>query len=266
MLKPKIFLSLFVFIVTTFSATIHINAEVNGDFNGNGVLGLEDAIFILQVISGNDDNQSYIGSWGAGHDPYGNPNVEWASFTFYPDRYYIYWESRNGGEVEYGTYSYNSVSKNMTFNPIHDDNVNEGPNGANGNEIKIKINEDAMTLGEGMEAFSIKRVESSDTGFVGSWGSGYAPFGNPKVEWASFTFYPNKYYIYWESRNGGEVEYGSCSYDSVLKMMTFNPIRDDNPNEGPNGTNGNSIKIVVNQDTMTLGDGVEAFSLVRVKP
>ena len=160
MAKSNSLILIGVFIITFSLSPICANAEIKGDANGNGILGLEDAIFILQVLSGIRDNKSYIGSWGSGYDPYGDPNVEWASFTFYPNGYYIYWESRNGSEVEYGTYSYNPVTENMTFNPTHDDNVNEGPNGTHGNVDKIVVNGDTMTVGEGGEAFSLERVKA----------------------------------------------------------------------------------------------------------
>ena len=111
-------------------------------------------------LTGVRDSKSYIGSWGSGYDPFGDPSVQWASFTLYPDNYYIYWESRNGSEVEYGTYSYDPVSQYMTFNPTYDENVNEGPNGTDGNVIKIVVSEDIMTIGEGGEAFSLKRVKA----------------------------------------------------------------------------------------------------------
>jgi len=101
--------------------------------------------------------------------------------------------------------------------------------------------------------------------FVGSWGSGYDTWGDPQVQWTSFTLYPGGYYIYWESRNGGEVEYGSYVYDAATNYMTFYPEYDDNESDGPNGYSGNREKITVDGDVMTLGDaGEEYYTLARV--
>ena len=63
------------------------------------------------VLKKNTSNQ--IESWGLGYKPWEGAKVQWASFTLYSDNYYIYWESRNNGEVEYGTYEYDKKTKYM---------------------------------------------------------------------------------------------------------------------------------------------------------
>ncbi len=92
------------------------------DPNGDGKVGLEEALNALQVVAGvrpeiTHLNNSIVGSWGSGY-----MDGQYLSLTFYPNGYYIVYH--NG--VEYGTYTHDNSSGEITVNVLQDDNGQYG--------------------------------------------------------------------------------------------------------------------------------------------
>ena len=197
---------------------------------------------------------SIVGSWGKGHYTDSN-GAEYLSLTFYPNGYYIHYESDdpfseddNGGGVEYGKYDYNSqTGKLVVTSLIVNENGDHGlsdfvPGGdceatvtINGNTITfLETCEDGWT-----ETDTFERVKSDSSPIVGSWGKGHYTDSNG-AEYLSLTFYPNGYYIHYESDdpfseddNGGGVEYGKYDYNSQTgKLVVTSLIVNENGDHG----------------------------------
>lgn len=178
-------------------------------------------------------NDHIIGSWGSGHfDDMDMINAEYASITFYPNNFYILWESDCGG-VEYGTYSYDPDSKKLSVSAIVDENDVCGfaDNGTDRN-WRIRFSKDWQSANFHLESentsVKLKRVQDDGSKLVGSWGPGH--FNDLRIinaEFASITFYPNNYYILWESGCNG-VEYGKYSYSQNSKKLRVHNLNDEN--------------------------------------
>jgi len=86
----------------------------------------------LSGTSASQSTKTIVGSWGKGIYPSGlesNTEPEYIHLTFYPNGYYIHYETGqasercdNGGGVEYGTYTFNVSTQQITSTPIVDNN------------------------------------------------------------------------------------------------------------------------------------------------
>ena len=263
----------------TLQGYLQLNADINDDpwwslYTGIAVgvgvevevigheivdFGIPDIIDYQRLLSEaespfNTPPTAIVGSWGSGH--YTDPNdSEYMSLTFYPNGYYIHYESDdpsseddNGGGVEYGKYDYNSqTGKLVVTSLIVNENGDHGlsdfvPGGDC--EATVTIDGDTMTYLETCEdgwteTYSYERVKDDSSLIVGSWGPGHND--DPSIsDYMSLTFYSNGYYIHWESDKpnepcdyGGGVEYGTYTYDPITEQLTVNPILDENGCIGP---------------------------------
>jgi len=283
-------ISLFIFFCTLFLFANSGNAFTNiGDINGNETVGIEEAVYALQVAAGQEDQYaSLTGSWGKGYYPRGienNGKEDYLSLTFYPSGYYIHYEDANegstcddGGGVEIGTFIYTPTAQLLTIFPVFDQNGCSGlAEYGKGGKIKIKVIDDTLIFYDGdAEEISFERVKDDNNFLVGSWGPGYFPkeFEGGEMDFTSLTFYPNGYYIHYETArksepcmDGGGVEYGTYSYSPITQQLTVNPIVDQNGCVGlADDGQGGQIHITVNADKLTSYDnGVEDGSFERVK-
>jgi hypothetical protein len=111
---------------------------------------------------------------------------------------------------------------------------------------------------------------------VGSWGRGYYPNGSQnegEEEYITGTFYPNGYYIHYETGQasepcdfGGGVEYGTYSYDEGTKALTVQPIVDENGCVGlADDYEPGQWRVEVEGDLITLQEeGEPEFTRARV--
>lgn len=117
-------------------------------------------------------------------------------------------------------------------------------------------------------------TSSGSYSIVGSWGTGYWPTGTEnkgESEYVSLTFYPNGYYIHYETGqagepcdNGGGVEYGTYSIDLSTNTLYVTALVDENGCVGLS-ENGNPSTIpltFMGNDQIAFPDGV---SFNRVK-
>jgi hypothetical protein len=219
---------------------------------------------------------SIVGSWGTGHytdlDDVGS---EYMSLTFYPNGYYIHWQSDNphesndnGGGVEYGTYTYDPSSQQLLGTPILDENGSLGMSEDEQPTRRVEIAGDILT------SYHEDRVrDGSSSSIVGSWGTGhYTDHECVESEYMSLTFYPNGYYIHWEpgyqpDDNGGGVEYGTYTYDPGSQQLIATPILDENGCIGLAKDGEQTIsQVEVSGDTLTIDDSdVVECTLERVK-
>ena len=90
----------------------------------------------------------------------------------------------------------------------------------------------------------------------------------------SLTFYPNGYYVHWQSDepsepddNGGGVEYGTYTYDPSSQQLFVSPILDENGCIGLAEDGEQTIwQVEVSEDTLTIDDNdVVECTLKRVK-
>ena len=116
-------------------------------------------------------------------------------------------EDDNGGGVEYGKYDYNSqTGKLVVTSLIVNENGDHGlsdyvPGGDC--EGTVTIDGDILTFSDicedgWTETNTFGRVKSDSSPIVGSWGKGHYTDSNG-AEYLSLTFYPNGYYIHYES-------------------------------------------------------------------
>ena len=211
------------------------------------------------------------------------------SLTFYPNGYYIHYQSDdpsseddNGGGVEYGKYDYNSqTGKLVVTSLIVNENGDHGlsdfvPGGDC--EATVTIDGDTITFLETCEdgwteTNSFERVKDDSSLIVGSWGQGYND--DPSIsDYMSLTFYSNGYYIHWESDKpnepcdyGGGVEYGTYTYDPITEQLTINPIFDENGCIGPSEDGQDTqCQVIVGADILTFYyDGEVDCTLERVE-
>lgn len=227
--------------------------------------------------------KNIVGSWGKGYYPSGiesNTEPEFVSLTLYSNGYYIHYETGqasescdNGGGVEYGTYTYNASTKQLTSIPIADNNgcVGLADNGTGGT-YTVTVNDDLMKFDD--QGIWFERVKDPNIQIVGSWGDGYYADGIDRVSDAEFiklTFYPNGYYIHYETGqtsepcdNGGGVEYGTYVFNAATNQITITPTVDNNGCAGlaDNGVGGTYSFTITNDSLLFTGD---TFWLDRVQ-
>jgi hypothetical protein len=119
--------------------------------------GLNFSVTTVTPTSLSSNNISIVGSWGNGYYAQGTENEgepEYMSLTFYPNGYYIHYESDqqaepddNGGGVEYGTYTYNATTGVLAASSIVDENGGIGltEHGAPASLV-ISITNDQLTV------------------------------------------------------------------------------------------------------------------------
>ena len=211
---------------------------------------------------------SIVGSWGPGYaNGYQSGESDYLSLTIYPNGHYIHWQSDkkdepddNGGGVEYGTYTYDPVTQFGTINPIVDENGCIGPSdyGQPTSGYNTVVIGDTLYIGGN----AFQRVQSSASLLVGGWGPGYMnSYQSGDSDYASLTFYPNGYYIHWQSDKrdeagdmGGGVEYGTYTYTPTTGYATVHPIVDENGSIGLSDYGSESAGyITVDENTLSIG-------------
>lgn len=210
---------------------------------------------------------SIVGSWGQGYgNGYASGGSDFGSLTFYPNGYYIHWQSDKkdepydmGGGVEYGTYTYNADIGYGTFHPIVDENgiIGLSDNGQDGIGYAI-VEDNVLYIG----SYAFEKVESNSSLIVGGWGPGYTNgYQSGGSDFISLTFYSNGYYIHWQSDKkdephdmGGGVEYGTYTYDANTDFIKIYPIADENGSIGLSEDGQNSEGYIdVDENELSIG-------------
>lgn len=118
-------------------------------------------------------------------------------------------------------------------------------------------------------------ASSGSYSVVGSWGQGYWAQGTENTgesEYVSLTFYPNGYYIHYETGqtgepcdNGGGVEYGTYVFDPSTGTLTITALVDENGCVGLS-ENGNPSTLTLtfsNEDQFVISGGATSFDRVQ---
>ncbi len=214
-----------------------------------------------------------VGSWGSGRDGL----KAFSTLTFYPDGHYIHWASgltAAGGKpgIELGTYVYDAVGKVLKVSSLRDDNgewgLTKGPEQAR--EEPAHLLGDILLLeAPGGGWMSLSRVQEPEIPLVGGWGDGR---NRDRSGFMTITFYPNGYYIHWQSPDPGHpdtkegVEYGMYDYDAAGKYLTAVALRDDNGTMGLCGDSDAAIGGGRYGFVLTIeGDVLAEFDAARVR-
>jgi len=217
---------------------------------------------------------SIVGSWGAGHADVGDD--AFTSITFYSNGYYIHIDAGTDAPqtdgAEYGTYSWDSATGQLTLTIIKDENgdhgivdwdqITTGPVVIDASFIVIG-DQLIITPNDGTLVEVYNRVQSSTEAIVGSWGDGYYPNGVESADTAryvSITFYPNGYYVQYEDGNtnqlvsGNGVECGTYSYNQSTGQLTGNILIDENSDHGFSewDINATTLPYDTSEDTLTV--------------
>ena len=143
-----------------------------------------------------------VGAWSSPDFHTGSPTLaEWVSLTFYADGTYIHVESDdpdddcdNGGGTEYGTYSYEAATGQLTVTPDFDENGCLGPAGDS------PVLQYTVTFPDGNlrfpDGFVLNRVVDSQNLIVGGWWMN--ALDNSSL--VSLTMLPDGRYIHWEKQ------------------------------------------------------------------
>jgi len=132
-----------------------------------------------------------------------------------------------------------------------------------GDTYSVTINDNLLKFADSDIWF--ERVKDPNIQIVGSWGSGYYPAGirgDAEQEYISLTFYPNGYYIHYETGqtsepcdNGGGVKYGTYIFNATTQQITITSILDGNGCVGlAEDGFGGTISITINEDVLQFAD------------
>ena len=191
-------------------------------------------------------SSSIVGSWGSGIYPSGlefTGEPELISLTFYPNGTYIHYEGPqasepcdNGGGVEYGTYTFNATTQQISATPIVDNNGCTGlADNGTGGTYPVSIKGDVLQFED--DGFLFQRVEDDNLQLVGSWGDGYYASGiegDVNEQYVSLTFYANGFYIHHENVqtpgecDGGGLEYGTFTFNATTQNIVVTALFDGN--------------------------------------
>lgn len=226
------------------------------------------------------------GSWGAGGNT--TDNLIDLELTFYPNGAYVHYGDNPSEQycidtpglcegLEFGVYTYNSVTEGLTATSAVDANFDHGLTSAAGGTFDsiVDANETWKLVGpdtfeiyvNGVLDNTLQRVVDAANPIVGSW---HIDDPNYNIGTFTLTFYPNGTYFHWQAPdancNGGE-EYGTYTYDSVTEELSITSILDTNEDCGLTEFSvPNVLDVQVNGNSLSITDpaGMDTFTRVEV--
>jgi len=194
-------------------------------------------------------SSSIVGAWDV---PYIDPDMEYGCLVFYENGQYIVYDSDCEG-VEYGTYTHDNSTGELTLNVVKDENGDCGlaDNGIpTAMEDTIVVDGDTMTFTEDDgDIYSFPRLCSADSPIVGAW-------DHFSDEYGAAVFYENGKYVVYDSSEVEGVEYGTYTHDNSTGEFSVSVVKDENWDAGfaEDGIPFGDDTVFIENDKMIVND------------
>jgi hypothetical protein len=191
------------------------------------------------------------------------------ALTFFADGSYILAESGEEDEdgqsgMERGTYSYNVTTEAFTAEAQVDTNGQWGLSHPDA-PMKIKVDNDTLTLTEGDDEYQATRVKNEDDSIVGSW------YVNDSSEnsLAVITFLADNTYMMAEDGtpdDGGDdgMELGTYEWNSATNAFEVKSIDIDTNGDWGLSDIGSDVTIEIQGDKMVFTEGEDSMEFAKV--
>jgi hypothetical protein len=253
------------------TATFEANTSVVNLLAAGGgsvtLVSAEDAIAHMQEQAA-QNNLSLVGSWFIAEEG------ALISVTLFPNGTYVIaedGEADDSGEpgYEYGTYSWDPVSGELTAEAIADANGEWGLSHPLG-EMRVTRDGDAITFRETEdpeETVFDRVVADAENSIVGTW----TVDGQPEGQLSVFVFLPDGHYILTDAgaeedeAGGPGLEHGTYTWDAETSAFTLGEILTDMNGEwGISDETFTSVEVDGDTMTATFESG-EVVTLTRLK-
>ncbi len=189
---------------------------------------------------------SIVGAWDAFSD-----TNEYGCAVFYENGQYLVYDSSEVEGVEYGTYTHDNSTGELTLNVVKDENGAAGlaDNGVPMGDT-IYVDEDTLMFIEyDGERYSHPRLCSANSPIVGAWDH----FPN---EFGACVFYENGKYVVYDSSEVEGVEYGTYTHDNSTGAFSVSVVKDENWDAGfaEDGVPFGDDHVVIENDKMYVND------------
>ena len=192
------------------------------------------------------------------------------ALTFFADGSYILAESGEEDEdgqsgMERGTYSYNVTTEAFTAEAQVDTNGQWGLSHPDA-PMKIKVDNDTLTLTEGDDEYQATRVKNEDDSIVGSW---YISDSSGEDSLAVITFLADNTYMMAEDGtpdDGGDdgMELGAYEWNSATNAFEVKSIDIDTNGDWGLSDIGSEVTIEIQGDKMVFTEGEDSMEFAKV--